>query len=127
MVKKIITFLILATLVSCSSSKPAIATTKKAAMQKTRVATTRKPAYAKPIGKNYPTTNNTTEVIQSTSKTVVTNDLITNYVLQYNTSFTPTEWVNVMVTAQKEISASVENQTDDEITKLTLVRKFESK
>lgn len=83
MVKKIITFLILATLVSCSSSKPAIATTKKAAMQKTRVATTRKPAYAKPIGKNYPSTNNTTEVIQSTSKTVVTNDLITNYVLQY--------------------------------------------
>lgn len=83
MVKKIITFLILGTLVSCSSSKPAIATTKKAAMQKTRVATTRKPAYAKPIGKNYPTTNNTTEVIQSTSKTVVTNDLITNYVLQY--------------------------------------------
>lgn len=83
MVKKIITFLILATLVSCSSSKPTIATTKKAAMQKPRVATTRKPAYAKPIGKNYPSTNNTTEVIQSTSKTVVNSDLITNYVLQY--------------------------------------------
>lgn len=83
MVKKIITFLILATLISCSSSKPTIATTKKAAMQKPRVATTRKPAYAKPIGKNYPSTNNTTEVIQSTSKTVVNSDLITNYVLQY--------------------------------------------
>jgi flagellum-specific peptidoglycan hydrolase FlgJ len=83
MVKKIITFLILATLVSCSSSKPTIATTKKAAMQKPRVATTRKPAYAKPIGKNYPSTNTTTEVIQSTSKTVVNSDLITNYVLQY--------------------------------------------
>lgn len=83
MVKKIITFLILATLVSCSSSKPTIATTKKAAIQKPRVAATKKPAYSKPIGKNYPSTNNTTEVIQSTSKTVVTSDLINNYILQF--------------------------------------------
>ncbi|WP_316634419.1 glucosaminidase domain-containing protein [uncultured Flavobacterium sp.] len=84
MVKKIITFLILATLVSCSSSKPTIATTKKAAaVQKPRVATTKKPTYSKPIGKNYPSTNNTTEVIQSTSKTVVTSDLVNNYVLQF--------------------------------------------
>jgi flagellum-specific peptidoglycan hydrolase FlgJ len=84
MVKKIITFLILATLVSCSSSKPTIATTKKAAaVQRPRVATTKKPAYSKPIGKNYPSTNNTTEVIQSTSKTVVTTDLVNNYILQF--------------------------------------------
>ncbi|SNR51773.1 glucosaminidase domain-containing protein [Flavobacterium sp. ov086] len=83
MVKKIITFLILATLVSCSSSKPTIATTKKAAVQRPRVATTKKPAYSKPIGKNYPSTNNTTEVIQSTSKTVVTSDLVNNYILQF--------------------------------------------
>lgn len=83
MVKKIITFLILATLVSCSSSKPTIATTKKAAIQKPRVAATKKPAYSKPIGKNYPSTNNTTEVIQSTSKTVVTSDLVNNYILQF--------------------------------------------
>ncbi len=54
------------------------------------------------------------------------NAKILYYILQYNTSFTPTEWVNVMVSAQKEISASVENKTDDEITRLTLVRKFES-
>ncbi len=84
MVKKIITFLILATLVSCSSSKPTIATTKKAAaVQRPRVATTKKQAPVKPIGKNYPSTNNTTEVIQSTSKTVVTSDLINNYILQF--------------------------------------------
>ncbi|MCD0470675.1 glucosaminidase domain-containing protein [Flavobacterium sp. JAS] len=84
MVKKIITFLILATLVSCSSSKPTIATTKKAAaVQRPRVATTKKPTYSKPIGKNYPSTNNTTEVIQSTSKTVVTSDLVNNYILQF--------------------------------------------
>lgn len=83
MVKKIITFLILAALVSCSSSKPTIATTKKAAVQRPRVATTKKPAYSKPIGKNYPSTNNTTEVIQSTSKTVVTSDLVNNYILQF--------------------------------------------
>jgi flagellum-specific peptidoglycan hydrolase FlgJ len=84
MVKKIITFLILATLVSCSSSKPTIATTRKAAaVQKPRVATTKKQTPVKPIAKNYPSTNNTTEVIQSTSKTVVTSDLINNYVLQF--------------------------------------------
>lgn len=84
MVKKIFTFIILATLVSCSSSKPAIATTKRAAeIQRTRVATTKKQAPIKPIAKNYPSTNNTTEVIQSTSKTVVTSDLINNYILQF--------------------------------------------
>ncbi|GIQ57750.1 hemagglutinin [Flavobacterium collinsii] len=74
----------LATLVGCSSSKPTIATTKKAAaVQRPRVATTKKPTYTKPIGKKYPSTNNTTEVIQSTSKTVVTSDLINNYILQF--------------------------------------------
>jgi len=84
MFKKIIIAFIIATLASCSSSKPVIATTKKAAaVQRPRVATTKKQAPVKPIGKNYPSTNNTTEVIQSTSKTVVTSDLITNYVLQY--------------------------------------------
>jgi flagellum-specific peptidoglycan hydrolase FlgJ len=84
MIKKIVLLLVILALASCSSSKPAIATTKKAAaVQKPRVATTKKPAYTKPTAKNYPSTNNTTEVIQSTSKTVVTSDLINNYVLQY--------------------------------------------
>lgn len=84
MFKKIILFFLIATLAGCSSSKPAIATTKKAAaVQKPRTATTKKPAYTKATAKNYPSTNNTTEVIQSTSKTVVTSNLISDYVLQY--------------------------------------------
>ena len=84
MIKKIVLLFTILVLASCSSSKPAIATTKKAAaVQKPRVATTKKTTPVKPIGKNYPSTNNTTEVIHSTSKTVVTNDLINNYVLQY--------------------------------------------
>jgi len=84
MFKKIIVFFLIATLAGCSSSKPAIATTKKAAaVQKPRTATTKKPAYTKATTKNYPSTNNTTEVIQSTSKTVVTSNLISDYVLQY--------------------------------------------
>lgn len=84
MIKKIVLLLVILALASCSSSKPAIATTKKAAaVQRPRVAATKKTTPAKPIGKNYPSTNNTTEVIQSTSKTVVTSDLINNYILQY--------------------------------------------
>jgi flagellum-specific peptidoglycan hydrolase FlgJ len=83
MIKKILLFFSVVILAGCSSSKPAIATTKKqAAAQKPRTASTKKAAYSKPIAK-YPSTNNTTEVIQSTSKTVVTSDLIHNYVLQY--------------------------------------------
>ena len=84
MFKKIIILFIIATLASCSSSKPAIATTKKAAaVQKPRVATTKKTTDSRPTVKKYPSTNVTTEVIQSTSKTVVTSNIITDYVLQY--------------------------------------------
>ena len=84
MFKKIIILFIIAALASCSSSKPAIATTKKAAsVQKPRVATTKKTTDSRPTVKKYPTTNNTTEVIESTSKTVVTSNVITDYVLQY--------------------------------------------
>ena len=83
MFKKIIVLFVIAAFTGCSSSKPAIATTKRqAAVQKPRVASTKKGTYSKPIAK-YPITNNTTEVIQSTSKTVVTSDLINNYVLQF--------------------------------------------
>lgn len=83
MLKKIISLFIIAALASCSSGKPAIATTKKAAaIQKPRTASTKKGSPSKPTAK-YPSTNNTTEVIQSTSKTFVTSDLINNYVLQY--------------------------------------------
>jgi flagellum-specific peptidoglycan hydrolase FlgJ len=82
MIKKIVLLLVILALASCSSSKPAIATTKKAAAVQTRTASAKRTAPAKPTAK-YPSTNNTTEVIQSTSKTVVTSDLINNYVLQY--------------------------------------------
>ena len=83
MIKKIVLLLVILALASCSSSKPAIATTKKAAAVQSRTAATKRSTPVKPIGKNYPSTNNTTEVIQSTSKTVVTSDLINNYILQY--------------------------------------------
>ncbi|MBZ4041282.1 glucosaminidase domain-containing protein [Flavobacterium hibisci] len=83
MLKKIITLFVVAVLASCSSSKPTIATTKKqAAVQRPRTVTTKKGVTSRPTAK-YPSTNNTTEVIQSTSKTVVTSSLITDYVLQY--------------------------------------------
>ncbi|MET0944188.1 MAG: glucosaminidase domain-containing protein [Flavobacterium sp.] len=84
MIKKILLFFIVAVLASCSSSKPAIATTKKqAAVQRPRTVVAKKQTSVKPIGKNYPSTNNTTEVIQSTSKTTVTSTSINDYVLQY--------------------------------------------
>ncbi|WP_166920041.1 glucosaminidase domain-containing protein [Flavobacterium poyangense] len=83
MFKKIIILFLIAALASCSSSKPVIATTKKAAeIQRPRTASTRKTPSSRPIAKNL-SKNNTSEVIQSTSKTVVTSDLINNYVLQY--------------------------------------------
>jgi flagellum-specific peptidoglycan hydrolase FlgJ len=82
MIKKIVLLFTVIVLASCSSSKPAIATTKKAAVHQTRTAAAKKPVYSKPTAK-YPSTNNTTEVIQSTSKTVVTSDLINNYILQF--------------------------------------------
>jgi flagellum-specific peptidoglycan hydrolase FlgJ len=81
MFKKTLLLLITITLIGCKASKPAIATTKKAAttQQKQRVAiqTKKKSTYTKP------STNNTTEVIESTSKTVVTNTLISDYISQY--------------------------------------------
>jgi flagellum-specific peptidoglycan hydrolase FlgJ len=84
MIKKILLFFIVAVLASCSSSKPAIATTKKqAAVQRPRTVAAKKQTPVKPIGKNYPSTNITTEVIQSTSKTTVTSTSINDYVLQY--------------------------------------------
>lgn len=55
------------------------------------------------------------------------NAKILHYILQFNTSFASTEWFDVIVKGQKEVSVSVENSTDDEITRLTLVRKFERK
>jgi flagellum-specific peptidoglycan hydrolase FlgJ len=82
MIKKIVLLSLIVAFAGCSSSKPTIVTTKKAAAaHKPKVAASRKPIATKSV-KNAPS-NNTTEVIQSTSRTVVTSDLISNYVLQY--------------------------------------------
>jgi flagellum-specific peptidoglycan hydrolase FlgJ len=86
MFKKTLVLLITITLIGCNASKPAIATTKKAAttQQKQRVAiqTKKKPVYTKSDTKKT-TSNNTTEIIESTSKTVVTNTSISDYIAQY--------------------------------------------
>lgn len=79
MFKKALLLFITLTLISCHSTKSPIATTKKAAA---------KNSYS-PKTKPTRTTNRTTsnnkkvEVIQSSSRTVVTNDIVSNYVLEY--------------------------------------------
>ncbi|MDX6183106.1 glucosaminidase domain-containing protein [Flavobacterium sp. Fl-77] len=87
MFKKIIALFTIIILVSCSASKPTAITTRKTApvQQPKVVRTTKKPVYTKPTAKvtRTSTLNNTTEVIESTSKTLVTADLITGYVDQY--------------------------------------------
>ncbi|HTG67308.1 MAG TPA: glucosaminidase domain-containing protein [Flavobacterium sp.] len=70
MFKKNLLLFILLTLISCNATKSPIVTTKKG---------TAKNTYS-PKNKK---TKSRNEVIQSTSRTVVTNDIVTNYVLQY--------------------------------------------
>ena len=80
MFKKTLLLLLTITLIGCNASKPAIVTTqKKATNQKHKVAinTKKKHTYTKP------SPNSKTEVIESTSKTVVTNNLIGDYISQY--------------------------------------------
>jgi flagellum-specific peptidoglycan hydrolase FlgJ len=81
MFKKTLLLLLTITLIGCNASKPAIVTTKKKAAtthkQRVAIQTKKKPTY------NKPSTNNRTEVIESTSKTVVTNSLIGDYISQY--------------------------------------------
>lgn len=81
MFKKILFLLALAILASCGSSKPKVATTKRAkkpVVTRTRTTPTRTTATTKS-----PTTNRSTEVIESTSKTVVYSDVVNNYVSQF--------------------------------------------
>ena len=125
MIKKIVLLLVILALASCSSSKPAIATTKKAAAVQTRTASTKRSTPAKPIGKNYPSTNNTTEVIQSNSKTVVTSDLINNYVLTniymiiYDKNNTPSQMVNNFMNFDSEkYSDEIIQEKENEIAKI---------
>jgi len=93
MIKKILLLLTIITLIGCNASKPIIVTTKKAPA-KTRTSTVSNPNKSKP---RIPASNrsapakldkknakiNNSEVIVSTSRTVVTNDIVKLYVYQY--------------------------------------------
>ncbi|MBD0726117.1 hemagglutinin [Flavobacterium sp. L1I52] len=72
MFKKSLLLFIIITLVSCHATKSPIVTTKKAASKNN--------AYSSRTKKNSKSRN---EVIESTSRTVVTNDIVSNYVLEY--------------------------------------------
>lgn len=76
MFKKSLLLFIALTLISCHATKSPIVTTKKAASKNTTYSSrNKKNNTAKPKSRN--------EVIESTSRTVVTNDIVSNYVLQY--------------------------------------------
>ena len=88
MIKKILLLFILITLVSCNATKPIIVTTKKAP-SKSKIATTAKKGYEKKTktvrataGKasSKELNNSEAEEIVSTSRTIVTNDVIVTYV-----------------------------------------------
>ncbi|WP_296149797.1 glucosaminidase domain-containing protein [uncultured Flavobacterium sp.] len=80
MFKKILFLLALAILASCGSSKPKVATSKRA----TKPVVTRRTTHTKTASATKsPSTTRTTEVIESTSKTVVYSDVVNNYVAQF--------------------------------------------
>jgi len=77
--------LTIATLASCGSSKSKVATTKKAAYKPKREVATRKTHTGRTVSttKSGAGSGRTTEVIESTSKTIVYSDVVNSYVLQY--------------------------------------------
>ncbi|MFA9192669.1 glucosaminidase domain-containing protein [Flavobacterium sp. FZUC8N2.13] len=76
MFKKSLLLFIALTLISCHATKSPIVTTKKVASKNTTYSPrSKKINTAKPNSRN--------EVIESTSRTVVTNDVVSNYVVQY--------------------------------------------
>ncbi|MFV5695984.1 glucosaminidase domain-containing protein [Flavobacterium sp. LB3P122] len=88
MFKKILLILTIITLVGCKATKPVIVTTKKVALKpKSEMVTTvkksnvPKSAITKPVKKEQTTSE--TEVIVSTSKTVVTNAVVKAYISQF--------------------------------------------
>lgn len=90
MFKKILLIFVLITLVGCNAAKPVIVTTKKApAKSKSEIVrnvkktTTKNHTSTKSIPSNSSRNNSESEVIVSTSKTVVTNDIIRLYVYQF--------------------------------------------
>ena len=80
MFKKILFLLALAILASCGSSKPKVATTKRA---KKPVVTRTRTTPTRTTATKSPTATRSTEVIESTSKTVVYSDVVNNYVSQF--------------------------------------------
>jgi len=80
MFKKILFLLALAILASCGSSKSKVATSKRA---KKPVVTRTRTTPVRTVATKSPTTTRTTEVIESTSKTVVYSDVVNNYVAQF--------------------------------------------
>ena len=79
MFKKILFLLALAILASCGSSKPKVATSKRA----TKPVVTRRTTPTRTPATKSPTATRSTEVIESTSKTVVYSDVVNNYVSQF--------------------------------------------
>ena len=90
MFKKILLIIVLITLVGCNAAKPVIVTTKKAPVKpkseivrNVKKTISRNPTSTKSIPSNSSKNNSESEVIVSTSKTVVTNDIIRLYVYQF--------------------------------------------
>jgi flagellum-specific peptidoglycan hydrolase FlgJ len=92
MFKKILLLLTIITLIGCNAAKPVIVTKKAPLKPKSEVVrtikkpaasspTTTRPTVAKPVKKEQ--SNRETEVIVSTSKTVVTNDVIVSYISKF--------------------------------------------
>ncbi|MFV5703452.1 glucosaminidase domain-containing protein [Flavobacterium sp. XS2P12] len=92
MFKKILLLLTLITLIGCNATKPVIVTKKAPVKPKSEVVRTIKkpaasspnttrPTVAKPVKKEQ--SNRETEVIVSTSKTVVTNDVVVSYISKF--------------------------------------------
>ena len=93
MFKKILLIFTILTLIGCNATNPVIVTTKKAPL-KSKTEVIRKVKKTNPVSRNKIVNNipkpvkleskrNETEVIVSTSKTVVTNDIVRVYVSQY--------------------------------------------
>lgn len=80
MFKKILFLLALAILASCGSSKSKVATSKRA---KKPVVTRTRTTPTRIASTKSPTATRSTEVIESTSKTVVYSDVVNNYVSQF--------------------------------------------
>lgn len=83
MFKKIVLLLTIATLVSCGSSKSS--SSKKTASNSKKTIVTRKPTVAKPnnSAKSNSSSGKNKEVIESTSRTIVYSEVVSNYVATF--------------------------------------------